>query len=483
MSRLAAVMDWRSAPWLKLLKVFLLVSTNIICLRGNHIAGEHGLHCVNDYLSTINCTLSIAPAENTSHSSRPYWLALTQKMEGNTFVCSLTKANKDYFCSVKTSDPVDYDDDILETYADIESFKISLCHNQDNGSDICKVLDDKYRPFQNIKPNAPCCLAVSHNASLHQFTWKSTYEKCGDFTNLVRNIKYQLRFFKRGDDHEDNNKVMSRDINTVTTDFSVDDHILVPDTEYTARVRSSPNLAFYKGQWSDWSPEVHWKTEPAISDPQTSSFLFKTIKVIIPVCVMVPLVLLLCYAPVKKWRQGAFIPTPAPYFDTLYSHCQGDFKSWVITHENAEDMLKTEKTIQIDTLIKCADVPEEQAQFQHQFMEGSAYGNIIGPVCDATLLGVPYAVNTMAPHPESVPRDSLNSLTLSSQPGSPAEGDSGCWLCSDTSLEKDIPWYCNDYCTLSTFQQTCPITAEHHGRMSTKSCPQGIDRVDAIGEA
>lgn len=60
-------------------------------------------------------------------------------------------------------------------------------------------------------------------------------------------------------------QVMSRDINTVTTGFSADDKKFVPDTEYTARVRSSPNLAFYKGQWSDWSPEVHWRTEPAIS--------------------------------------------------------------------------------------------------------------------------------------------------------------------------------------------------------------------------
>lgn len=27
-----------------------------------------------------------------------------------------------------------------------------------------------------------------------------------------------------------------------------------------------------------------------------------------------------------RWRKTAFIPTPAPYFHTLYSDCQGDFK-------------------------------------------------------------------------------------------------------------------------------------------------------------
>ncbi|XP_056222561.1 interleukin-21 receptor [Seriola aureovittata] len=453
-------MDWSSKPRLKLMlqNVFLLVSTSIVCLHGNPIAGEHSLHCVNDYLSTINCTLSFAPTENTSDSESSYWLTLTRKTEQNTFVCKLTNTNEGYFCSVETSDPMDDEDDYdyLETFADIETFKISLCHNQNDGPETCKVLDGKYAPMANIKPNAPSCLTVNHNSSQHHFTWKSTYEKCGPFTALVKNFKYQLRYFKRGDKHNGDNGVMSHDINTDRTSYSVDDQVFVSATEYAARVRSSPNLAFYKGQWSDWSPEVHWRTESDVPKKTFISEMGK--KVFISLSVMVPLVLLFCYAPVKKWRQSAFIPTPAPYFHTLYSDCQGDFKSWVITHENTADMLKVEASLQIDTLTKCEDVPEEdcQTQVDHLLTEGSAYSNIIGPVCDTSLLGVPYAVSTMAAL--SATGDSLKSLTLSSQPGSPAEGDSGCWLCSDTSLDKDSPWYCNEYCTLSAFQQTSPVT-------------------------
>lgn len=56
----------------------------------------------------------------------------------------------------------------------------------------------------------------------------------------------------------------SRDITVTTTKYSLDDENLVPDTEYTARVRSSPNGGSYQGQWSDWSPEVHWKTDPVV---------------------------------------------------------------------------------------------------------------------------------------------------------------------------------------------------------------------------
>lgn len=41
------------------------------------------------------------------------------------------------------------------------------------------------------------------------------------------------------------------------------DEILIPGAEYSAQVRSSPNQVSYQGQWSDWSSEIHWKTEPA----------------------------------------------------------------------------------------------------------------------------------------------------------------------------------------------------------------------------
>lgn len=33
-----------------------------------------------------------------------------------------------------------------------------------------------------------------------------------------------------------------------------------------------------------------------------------------------------CVPCADRWRQTAFIPTPAPYFYTLYNECQGDFK-------------------------------------------------------------------------------------------------------------------------------------------------------------
>lgn len=51
---------------------------------------------------------------------------------------------------------------------------------------------------------------------------------------------------------------------TVDTGALVD--TFVSDTEYAARVRSSPNMDHYKGQWSAWSSEVLWRTALAVSD-------------------------------------------------------------------------------------------------------------------------------------------------------------------------------------------------------------------------
>uniref|UniRef100_A0A8D3CR22 Uncharacterized protein n=1 Tax=Scophthalmus maximus TaxID=52904 RepID=A0A8D3CR22_SCOMX len=231
----------------------------------------------------------------------------------------------------------------------------------------------------------------------------------------------------------------------------------------------------------DFNPQLISSTLFSCTDLPTNTLARELAKkLFIPLCVLVTLILLMCFAPVKKWRPSSFIPSPAPYFHTLYSDCQGDFKSWVITPKDTANVVEAEASLQIDSMIKCEDVPEEDCQppFHHQLMEGSTYSNTFCPVSDASLLGIPYAASTMAP------AFSPGSPTLRSQTGSPAEGDSGCWLCSETtSLETDSPWYCDKYCTLSTLTQTSPFTAEHRGSLSTKSCLRGKIRGEAIGEA
>lgn len=130
-----------------------------------------------------------------------------------------------------------------------------------------------------VKLNAPCCLSLSQNSSHHRFTWRSTYEASSKYTALTRNMRYQLRFYTRGQGKNVRYRrrgacrflkgfffdlllsiqMLPHDMTIDEPSCSVSD--LVPGAEYGARVRSSPNQSGYRGQWSDWSAEIHWKTE------------------------------------------------------------------------------------------------------------------------------------------------------------------------------------------------------------------------------
>ncbi|XP_029954185.1 interleukin-21 receptor [Salarias fasciatus] len=425
-----------------LLVVFLFTCTD--WLHGSQISDvDRRLRCVNDYLFTVSCTLSLTAGNLSS-----YWLHFTETFDERHYECQLTKTNSDYFCTFQT--PND-----LDTFSETDTYEISLCADREDESLECELLDDDYVPKENIRPNAPCCLAVSHNSSRYHFTWSSTYEDESPYSDLPADLQYELRLSEGAD------KVIWHNLSSDRTHVSVLDERFVAGAEYSARVRSSPSQFIYMGQWSDWSPELHWRAAKSAApseDPPGGEFLSDLgKKVFIPLSVIVLLVLLLGCAPVKKWRRSVFIPTPAPYFDTLYSECKGDFKSWAVVPDSPADLLKAEETLHIDTVVKCVDarVVEDapclylqplEEEVEEEVEEVHTYNNVSVAARDAALLGLPYAVSSMAP-----------------QGGSePAAGDPGSRPYSNVPGEPGPPWYCNEYCTLSSFQQPGGGLAEQH---------------------
>uniref|UniRef100_A0A8C8CAK4 Fibronectin type-III domain-containing protein n=1 Tax=Oncorhynchus tshawytscha TaxID=74940 RepID=A0A8C8CAK4_ONCTS len=109
----------------------------------------------------------------------------------------------------------------------------------------------------------------------------------------------------------------------------------------------------------------------------------------------------------------------------------GEFPTNTFTHYNntlcsGADLFKTEETLQIDTLTETIPVWDDDHSSlvpHHMIQEG--------------------------------PSDNLSNPAVSlSEPESTIEADSGCWLHSTTSLERESAWYSNvnsssDYCTLS----------------------------------
>ncbi|KAM4715255.1 interleukin-21 receptor [Anableps anableps] len=448
------VMERRPPLRLKLLPLILLLlnSTCLTWLQEDPAPeADFHLECVNDYLYTINCSLNVLPAVNTSVRSETFWLTVAYTSDEKEYKCLLKNATAGFFCSLNRSWMAA--SDYVEIFSDLDKYEISFC--QDGDSETCEVLEKEYEPKLHIKPNVPCCLTVTHNATRHHFTWNSTYESYSSDTALGENLMYQLQFDKTGD----KDWQRTHNINGDSTTHSVEDENFDPGTEYAVKVRSSPNMHHYRGQWSEWSSEVLWRTEGVSNAVSAIGFISNLPVVFSVLCAMVVLVLI-CFSSVKKWRRSTFIPTPAPYFHTLYKDCHGDFKSWVATQENMANVLKAEEALQIDHLVERVEVRDYQhpAPFQQQFMENRAYSNIPASAFDGDLLSMQCADGcTMAWLLDQ--GRSVRSLGVYCQSCSPAQ-DSGCWLCSDTSLEKEPSWYCNDYCTLSCLQQAA---AGRHG--------------------
>uniref|UniRef100_A0A8C7Y032 Uncharacterized protein n=1 Tax=Oryzias sinensis TaxID=183150 RepID=A0A8C7Y032_9TELE len=337
------------------------------------------------FVFTVNCSIKLPPAANTSASYKNH-------------ICRLTNTTGALSCSFKRSTEAPEQSDLPNIFDDIHIYKISLCHGKDGKSDICELLDNGYRPVTNITPNAPCCLTVRHNSSQYHFSWKNTYERCS-YSEIIASSCSQ------GSSCTHKNCIIHK-IVPESTSYSLDEEKCVPDSEYAARVRSCPNGVFFKGEWSDCNsycvPLVDFTSKVAIS----------LHTVIISLCVVIPVLILLCFA-----------------FNVIsFWSTDGGRTSWVMTPDETADVLKAEETLHIDNLEKCADQP---------LTEGSPYRNIPNLKSPTDLQKNQNSEET-----------SSSRLVHLSMTGSPAE-DSGCWLCSDNSLEELPLRYCNEYCTLN----------------------------------
>ncbi|XP_076025735.1 interleukin-21 receptor isoform X2 [Genypterus blacodes] len=457
-------MDPSSAPQLMLIVLLLLVSSSTTgSLSGNSAitAVVHDLHCVNDYVSTISCSLSLEPPHNSTHNSTSYWLSFKRDDE---YVCMMSHTGGHYSCSFDVNQDVEEE----EIFVDTDVFEIWLCHSE---GEPCRLLEGEFELVTQIQPKPPCCLTV-HNSSPYVFSWQSGYEEHLPFYNKVDFLMYQLLYYQRGEGEEEEEG--QRKVTSVSTDdrnLSVSAAHFVADADYVVVVRSSPNQVYYRGQWSRWSPQVHWRTERRRTDSgDTPSVSGLDVRVVTPLCVLVLLFLFLCFCPLKGWKSGAFIPTPAPYFQSLYSDHQGDFQRWVVTpgkraDEPAEEE-EVEESLQIHALTKCEQVHEEEEEeespHQHHYvvMKGSLYSNM----SDLSHPSDPSEPSSSTPSLPGLPYAACSDPGSGSGPsGSPA-GDSGCWISNNCSFEKDAPWYNNEYCTLNAFHRCHTAAAQQQER-------------------
>ncbi|KAL0984314.1 hypothetical protein UPYG_G00139830 [Umbra pygmaea] len=462
---------------LLLLTLVLLYSMN--CLNGNYTTTgpKYSLDCVNDYLYTIYCSLSILP-EETHTPQTSYWLVFMYSYIGAQspkFHCVLTKMDDIYSCRLDTYKQAAVID--AGPFYDILTFNISLYHKGSDGHTSVTLLDEEYMPRKHIKPNAPFNLTVTRMSNQYCITWMSIYEDYLSINLLNEYLKYEVMFKQSG--HNDKSLEVRN-----TTILSVSDDYFEPHTEYSVKVRCIPNQVHYKGQWSEWTPATRWKTDAI----RLVAELPKNTPFSAMFCLLIPVMIILCSIPIIRLKKNTFIPTPATYFESLYSNCDGDFQSWVVTPDYNAELLKTEETLRIDILTEASTVLEASTlQGQDHVFQECPVNNLSKPTAEAFFFGLPYAVS-LGP-PLRAPRSPLQSLSLS-EPESNIEVDSGCWLHSTGSLEQESAWYRNelnnrDYCMLSdmlVFSKTSETVTDtwHSGSLFSEVMYDGEHKVEPL---
>ncbi|XP_067101479.1 interleukin-21 receptor [Osmerus mordax] len=371
--------------------------------------------------------------------------------------CSLAWNYSNYSCSFDTLLQNHQDDDDSFPFWDTDSFKITLYINRD-GDISSRLLDDDFKPMEHIKPKTPCHLSVHWSSDQYHFTWESNYED-NPYVYLTDSLMFELSY--QSVNHQYKSQVVT--LPSTIMNMTLDDSHFEAETVYAVRVRSSPNQRYYHGQWSEWGSEVNWTTHRKHVPPGNIVMSLLDGNVIIPLCVLLPMLLFLCYIPVVKMRRNTFIPTPEPYFKSLYSECKGDFKSWVVT-PSSDDDFKAEESLKIDTL---TDTILDTITLSPSPGRGPSCDSPITSVSEAAVLGGPPAVKPRPPLPSS--SSLVKSKSLISDMTCALEIDSGCWRCSAVSLEREVHLYTNEYCILSDTLGTARKAQEVMGAEDQRS--------------
>ncbi|XP_029107969.1 interleukin-21 receptor-like isoform X1 [Scleropages formosus] len=401
-------------------------------------AQNNGLLCVNDYSHTINCEMNIKTEASSMKNTSLEFFSIGIS---TSFQCLLRNVKEKYRCII-------YGDKLA--FSEYSEFRVTL-YTMWNGKPNQTVIYTNYIPKDHIKPTTPRNLTVFLNSGHYHFMWDCGYDKDN---YIFQSLKYMLLLYKNGDPNN------SKTYHPMNNTYYIEDGNLDPNTEYVGKVRSSP-MSPYKGYWSDWSNTVQWRTKERKGLQKPRPFLiFGGITYL--VCVVASVLLLLLFRLTGSLKIKAFskIPTPAPYFQPLYTMYKGNFKNWLLYPSYMGETFKMDELLKIDTLIEAKPHEENFQPCTHHLTKCH--------VPYISHLGKNWAVedknnfieSPVLPSGKASVTETLNSESL--EMGGPSEDDSGCEHLSPSlassgthEVASEEPWsqgYQDNYCTLADTQ-------------------------------
>ncbi|NXH21932.1 IL21R protein, partial [Bucco capensis] len=291
----------RNRLWLQSISFFLLFQHTTRC---------ENLTCFVDYVQTLSCILS-NDLDASAYSLTATW-ADEEDPENAVAACSLLQLSRnsshtEYMCTV----------DMTDLLADI---KVQV--------DVTEVADRQHVASQdflmacNIKPQPPFNLTAVFSEG-YNISWETIYQNSAYYF-LSEKLEYQLRYKRSADSWQtQKTKAVHEDKRAL---------VILPwelqgNTEYEFQVRARPQEdTGYHGFWSEWSPPLTLKTNPAaVTERAGMGWLLL-------LCAVLAIIASITTFLAKQqslWKKVACVPDPAPFFKPLYLVHNGDFKKWV----------------------------------------------------------------------------------------------------------------------------------------------------------
>ncbi|XP_066545714.1 interleukin 21 receptor, tandem duplicate 2 isoform X1 [Amia ocellicauda] len=303
-------------------------------------------YCVNDYVVTVNCTMKI-PANDTDDTT--YYLEMLYILNDRPFTCQFEKQVDIYQCAF----------DVTDEFIDADTYLITLYRTLNGQTSAFETFS--YTPHHFIKLRTPINFSV--NESMPQecvFTWKRNYDR---LLLLQMSLHHELQFHKKG--YPNSVKFIHNTSNL--NEIRLEKAELETDTQYVARVRSYFDGKHYRGNWSDWSSEVEWRTEPSVRHTKKGEpdFLMMFLQIILPLAIVAAVLLFLYFTVPARLGMISFrkVPTPAPFFQPLYSNYKGNFRNWLLSDGLSGESFRRDEDLKIDTLIEARPINKVESGF------------------------------------------------------------------------------------------------------------------------
>ncbi|KAJ8245764.1 hypothetical protein GJAV_G00260060 [Gymnothorax javanicus] len=394
---------------------------------------NYRLVCLNDYVVTVNCVLNISIENDGNHS---YWLQFQgnsqTKFSSNIKKCTKVNQMGLYCCTLKST----------ERFIDTEYFAIAFCNNK-NAATQCEEMNESYQPKHHVKPMSPINLKVSWSSGHYRFVWDSGYETYLSRTFMKR-LRYSLQYYMDGHPAE------AKTIHSSNKTQQISDFHFVQAVDYIARVRSSPGQSFYRGEWSEWSSAVRWRTNVSPdATPSAKAMLLLIGSCSFLLCLLLGILGFHRFHQTDRMKLYSSVPSPAPYFQLLYSNYNGDFLEWLVCDRKLREPFTMEQTLRMETLIGATSVADKE-----QFLPPPSIGPYIN-VC-----GQARHVQLETQLPPSIQRPCMKAFGSGSAGQTATIGHTGCGDLMNSPARGIKPLHelqgiccSDDYCTLNDTHQ------------------------------